>query len=244
MSEDDRVAAREFFDDLAPHYAPIHGSAEKLIDRHLSLLTRYARFRPWHTVLDIGCGPGFHLRRLSRRIERGVGIDLSPSMVEVARRRAAPDPACSGGRLTFRVGDGSTLEGIEDQSIDRIISIGSLAHIPEKPHLFRSAARVLRPGGRIVCLTSNGDYLWHTAVGPILGRNTRHLSGDRFVRRRDLPRYVAASGLTLIAADYWRFVPEGDMPPAVALIMRCLDVVGMTGGRRYFWGGLLFCLRK
>jgi hypothetical protein len=110
--------------------------------------------------------------------------------------------------------------------------------------LFHAVERVLRPGGKFVAIASNGDYVWHTLVGPVLGKETRHLPGDRFPRRRDVKRYAAEAGLSITMIDFWRFVPSGDMSRAVAQIMKALSTVGRGLARRRLWGGLTFCAVK
>lgn len=89
---DNRANTRRFFDTLAPSYAPIHGSASELVDKHMRILRRYGNFALHHTVVDLGCGPGYHLVRLVSEIGRGVGIDLSSVMVDTARQNAAALP--------------------------------------------------------------------------------------------------------------------------------------------------------
>ena len=98
---------------------------------------------PELTILDVGCGPGDLAAMLSERIPeaRIVGLDLSSSMVELARRKATGD-----GRLRFEVGDVTSLP-FESGSIDLVVSTLSLHHWPNAGAGFSEIARVLRPGG-------------------------------------------------------------------------------------------------
>jgi 2-polyprenyl-6-hydroxyphenyl methylase/3-demethylubiquinone-9 3-methyltransferase len=52
-----------------------------------------ARPRPTDVVLDVGCGNGDHLLALGPELDRGIGIDISPGMIELARAAGCcPDP--------------------------------------------------------------------------------------------------------------------------------------------------------
>lgn len=110
-------------------------------------------------ILDVGCGPGDLAAMLSERLPeaRIAGLDLSPSMVELARRKATGD-----GRLSFEVGDVASLP-FESGSIDLVVSTLSLHHWPDAGAGFSEIARVLRPGSaalvydlRLVTLEAEG----------------------------------------------------------------------------------------
>jgi SAM-dependent methyltransferase len=94
-------------------------------------------------ILDIGCGPGDLAAMLAERLvdARVVGLDLSPSMVELARRRET-----AGGRISFEVGDAASLP-FESGSIDLVVSTLSLHHWPNAGAGFLEIGRVLRPDG-------------------------------------------------------------------------------------------------
>jgi SAM-dependent methyltransferase len=53
-----------------------------------------AEIRDWRdaTVLDVGCGAGFHLPRLAERADRVIGVEPHPPLVSLARRRTAMLP--------------------------------------------------------------------------------------------------------------------------------------------------------
>jgi ubiquinone/menaquinone biosynthesis C-methylase UbiE len=126
------------------------------------------------SVLDAGCGQGDLTVLLARRGAHVAALDLSPGMVDVARRRAALQlPA---GRMPqFHV---APLErtGLGDASVDTVIGRFILHHID----VALGAAelrRVLKPGGRAFFAENSG-------ANPILGVARDHLAG-----RFGIPRY-------------------------------------------------------
>jgi SAM-dependent methyltransferase len=110
------------------------------------------------TALDFGCGPG----RLTAGLAAAgfslvIGLDISPSMLETARRLTSSQPSgtsTSGvhGVCEFRHNDGSTLAGIADDSVDLVYTCRVLQHMP--PALaagyLREFFRVTAPGGLVV----------------------------------------------------------------------------------------------
>jgi SAM-dependent methyltransferase len=95
------------------------------------------------TILDLGCGPGDLALELAHRLRdaRIVGLDLSPSMMQLASRHATTD-----GRLRFVVGDATALP-FSDGTVDVVVSSLSLHHWSDPAAVFYEIARVLRPGG-------------------------------------------------------------------------------------------------
>ena len=93
-------------------------------------------------VCDIACGEGYVSRALvARGAASSVAIDISRALIDEARRRTDDD------RITFEVGDGQSLEGIADASIDVAVCQMAIMDIPDHRAAFAAAARVVRPGG-------------------------------------------------------------------------------------------------
>jgi 2-polyprenyl-6-hydroxyphenyl methylase/3-demethylubiquinone-9 3-methyltransferase len=226
---------RSFFDGRAADYAERHGPAASLRAHCLDVLDRYAQFAASDTVLDVGCGPGAHLRALAEEVDRGVGVDLSPAMIETARRRTS-HPA-----LTFRVDDAERLATVPSASVDKVICVGVLEHVLHPERALRQVARVLKPTGRFVGLTLNGTYWWYR-LADRLGLPTRHLTTDRRFDPGQAQRALRASGLRP-EVGFWGFVPRGDLPRPVSLVCRALDVVGRHAAAAYLRGGLRLCGR-
>jgi SAM-dependent methyltransferase len=91
-------------------------------------------------ILDVGCGDGRHCRMIDELGGRAIGIDLSTTMLEEARRYY---PAGDFRRMDMRL-----LE-FESESIDGIWSSGSIYHVPKKKvgKVLSEFRRVLKPNG-------------------------------------------------------------------------------------------------
>ena len=239
----DNADVRAFFDRCAASYSEQHGDPARLLAERLALVRREARLVPDDVVLDLGCGPGHHLLALVPEIARGIGVDLSPAMVEVARARLAG--SSWGDRLRFAAGDAAALDGVvATDSVDLVLCIGALEHMLEKQAALASAHRVLRAGGRFFCLAPSGDYLWYRALAPLLGFATKHLSTDIFLTRDALTTLLARAGFDRVRTGSWTFIPRGDMPRSIARLLEGLDAVGRIAGLRALRGGLWVCASK
>jgi ubiquinone/menaquinone biosynthesis C-methylase UbiE len=105
-------------------------------------------------VLDVGCGPGqFTIYFAERDPDTEVwGIDLAPTMIELARGHAQASPAAA--RLHFDVADVADLP-FEDGFFDVVASTGSIKHWPDPVAGLREMYRVLAPRGRLVVAEMN-----------------------------------------------------------------------------------------
>lgn len=101
-------------------------------------------------VLDVGCGPGTVTAYLAERGVDATGVDLSPRMIEHARRL---HPEC-----TFDVGSSTDLD-LADASCGGLLGWWSLFNLPRDvlPRVLSSFARVLVPGGQLIIATHAGD---------------------------------------------------------------------------------------
>jgi len=96
-------------------------------------------------VLDLGCGIGRLTRVLAARAARVTAVDVSPEMLARAQE-LSPEL----GNVEWVLGDGESLGGIEDGSVDAVVSHVVLQHIPSAKIQLGYVAefgRVLRPGG-------------------------------------------------------------------------------------------------
>ncbi|MET7403359.1 class I SAM-dependent methyltransferase [Dactylosporangium sp. NPDC005572] len=134
---------RTSYDTVAGNYAEFVRDSlqrEPYLSGALALFATLVEAGP---VADVGCGPGHvtaHLRGLGVDAS---GIDLSPAMVELARR------AHPGAR--FETGDMTDLT-LPDASLAGLVAFWSTIHVPDEhmPTVCAGFRRVLRPGGVVL----------------------------------------------------------------------------------------------
>lgn len=124
----------------------------------LSQLQRMAaelHLGPGDTLVDLGCGMGGPALWVARETgARLIGVDFSPVAVEKAGARAAE--LGLSGQAQFVVGSFADT-GLEPGSADGAMSEDAIDYAPDKRAAIVEAARILRPGGRLVLTTFEVD---------------------------------------------------------------------------------------
>lgn len=101
------------------------------------------------TILDLGSGAGIDCFLAARQVGPSglvIGVDMTPEMIERARRNARESGFS---QVEFRLGEIENLP-VADSSVDVILSNCVINLSTDKPRVFREAYRVLRPGGRML----------------------------------------------------------------------------------------------
>jgi tocopherol O-methyltransferase len=211
-------------DNLAVHFGYTddstgsHTDALKNMNR---VLADRVQIQPGERVLDAGCGVGGSSLWLAteRKVEV-VGITLATKQVEMARghatRRGLSD------RVHFEVAD-FTATPFPEASFDIVWAVESLCHAPRKAAFYQEAARLLRPGGRVVVadfvrvarpVDPVGEQLLHEwlegwAVPDIdtAGEHLAHLAAAGFTDPRldDVTVHTRPSLLRLYRMAYWTY---------------------------------------
>lgn len=180
---------RTFFDDLVQQSeeasvalyslgnpALLKQASEEIVD----VLDAWHTLRSDAVMLDIGCGIGRLEQLLSSRVAEIQGIDISPGMIEAARRR------CAGlGNVRFNTSNGRDLSAFADNSFDLLLAVDSFPYLYGSgtalvEQHFGEAYRVLRSGGHFVVL--NLSY-----------------RGDPEADRHDVDRLARNCGFDVIA---------------------------------------------
>jgi ubiquinone/menaquinone biosynthesis C-methylase UbiE len=142
---------------------------QELAEYYNRMAKRYGRF-PCQRVLkrvlakgiekgraiDVGTGPGTFPICLSKAMPgvRFKGIDLSPVMVDIARRNAKEEGLAD--RIEFEVGSAYSLP-VEDHSLDLILCIATIHHLERPVDFFNEVTRSLKEGGAFVIVDFHRD---------------------------------------------------------------------------------------
>ena len=162
-----KEALGEAYDRAAQKYDQTAGG---IYLQALSALLPFTNVPPHPAILDVGCGTGINLLELARVLapcRTLVGVDLSPGMLEVARRKAA----AAGIAATFQVGDAEALE-LPDGTFDLVVCNSAYHWFSDRARAIHQMARVLRPGGQLLLgtLASPGFEEWIGAVNTVWTR--------------------------------------------------------------------------
>ncbi|MGN9774657.1 class I SAM-dependent DNA methyltransferase [Micromonospora sp. H33] len=147
------AAVRKSYDTVAEDYAklvPPRFATDPLGRGMLAAFAELVRADGGQPVADLGCGPGHvaaHLESLGVPV---FGVDLSPKMVEIARRTYP--------NLRVEVGSMTALD-LPDGELGGIVAWWSILHLPpeELPAVFAEFHRVLAPGGHVLVGFHVGD---------------------------------------------------------------------------------------
>jgi arsenite methyltransferase len=114
--------------------------------------TAFANLRSGETVVDLGCGGGLDVLLAAVKVGpagRAIGIDMTPEMIERARRNASrPTAGQVRSNVEFHLARIDQLP-LPDDSVDCLISNCVINLAPDKGAVFREMYRVLRSGGRV-----------------------------------------------------------------------------------------------
>jgi ubiquinone/menaquinone biosynthesis C-methylase UbiE len=194
-------------------------------------------------VLDMSCGTGVAARTIARRANfsgRVTGIDLSPFLVEAAKRLANEEGL--GTQLEFRSGDTRDLD-TPDGKFDAVVAHTLVSHVEGPLTVPKEASRVVTPG-RLIAIF-DGDYASMTFAldDPVQGKRYDEALINAVVTSprvmRQMPRLIQQTGLEMVRTFPYIMaeVGKGDF----WLSYRCVretrtEVRGNDRGRGYQLG--------
>lgn len=155
-------------------------------------------------VLDIGCGTGLASRAIARRpgfSGKVTGIDLSPYLIEAAKRLARDEGIAE--RAQFQAGNGQSLD-FSDGTFDAVVAHTLLSHVDDPSTVLKEAARVMRAGGILGIF--DGDYasLTFDHADPVKGKANDEALINAVVTNprvmRQMPRMLKAAGFELVTS--------------------------------------------
>ncbi len=167
------------FDRIAPIYDAMNSVMTAGLDaRWRAAAVRASGVRRGDAAIDVACGTGGVTRLLARAVApdgRVVGVDASPEMLRVARRRAAGDRVAP---IRYTAGDALSLPAAAEEFDAATIAFG-LRNMEDYAACIGEMRRVTRPGGRVVVLELATPRrglgravaaTWFERVVPMVGR--------------------------------------------------------------------------
>ena len=109
------------------------------------LVIETAGIGPEETVLDVACGPGLITCAVARMARHVTGIDITPAMIEEARKR---QQAMGLTNLDWRIGDVAPLP-FAASSFSAVITRYSFHHFLDSEAVLAEMVRVCQPGGKV-----------------------------------------------------------------------------------------------
>ena len=148
MDKGERVAGaemtgtRELYDEWAATYDSVDNPTRDLEKRTCESVLGGMSFG---TIMELGGGTGKNTAWLAERAKRLISVDLSPEMQAIAKQKVQAD------NVEFRIGD-ITAQWDFAEPADLITCSLILEHVEDLHHVFREAAKFMKPGGRFyVC---------------------------------------------------------------------------------------------
>jgi ubiquinone/menaquinone biosynthesis C-methylase UbiE len=171
--------------------APKYDRSMGFYDRLLFAGTReWACKRAHGDVLEVAVGTGRNLAHYAAEITL-TGIEFSPAMLEIAKRRAT----ALGREADLRLGDAEALE-FPDESFDTVLCTYALCTIPDDRQAVAEMRRVLRPGGKLILAEHVRSPFRAIQAGQrLLEPLAARFQGDHLLR--EPLQHVRAEGLTV-----------------------------------------------
>ena len=156
-----------------------------------------AGVRAGDVVVDVACGTGDLTEMFAATAaERVTGVDFTPQMLEIARKKGARRAAAGPARVTYVEGDAQAL-ALADASADVVSIAFGIRNVTEPAKAIAEFSRILKPGGRLVILEFSKPAFpparwfndWY--CGWLMPRTATWISGDKSGAYKYLPMSVA-----------------------------------------------------
>jgi ubiquinone/menaquinone biosynthesis C-methylase UbiE len=138
-------------DQFTRQAVPFSSAAPIRSEEALNRIVAMAEAGPDDTVLDVACGPGFLICAFARVVRHATGIDLTPAMLEQARKAQEQQGL---GNVSWRQGDVLPLLPYPDAHFSVVSTRFAFHHFLDPLAVLMEMRRVAKPGGRIVVADS------------------------------------------------------------------------------------------
>jgi predicted TPR repeat methyltransferase len=196
-----RCYVQTLFDQYAPRFeaallGDLNYRGPQLLFKAV-LAARAAAKKPafFKRAIDLGCGTGLAAAAFAKEVDRFIGIDLSPGMIELARATGLYAEL-----VVADMVDG--LRGLKDASADLILAADAMVYVPDLAPVTGEVSRVLAPGGLLAFTVET-----HGGDGVIIGAGLRYAHGAEHVREQ-----IKAAGLALVGLQEASPRTEDNLP--------------------------------
>jgi predicted TPR repeat methyltransferase len=196
-----RCYVQTLFDQYAPRFeaallGDLNYRGPQLLFKAV-LAARAAAKKPafFKRAIDLGCGTGLAAAAFAKEVDRFIGIDLSPGMIEQARATGLYAEL-----VVADMVDG--LRGLKDASADLVLAADAMVYVPDLAPVTGEVSRVLAPGGVLAFTVET-----HGGDGVIIGAGLRYAHGAHHVREQ-----IKAAGLALVGLQEASPRTEDNLP--------------------------------
>ena len=224
VTNDERAAAlRVEFDAKATVYESNRLSA--WYKAQAEEIVRVLDAAPGEVILDVACGTGWLLRTLLRQNPgvRGVGLELSPRMVEVARERARSEGIRG---VTFAVADWVDVDPealrrkLRLDALQTVCCVSAFHYFPDPFAAVEKVFRILSPSGRFLLLDraregSPGTVLWDAVHRLVLRDATKFYRTSELVSLLQTAGFERVKVVRAIRKLFWK----GKITTSLALVV-------------------------
>jgi len=191
--------------------AVVFSTAATITDEDaLRMIVEAARPAPGDSVLDVACGPGLVVCALAPHVRQATGIDVTPAMLERARRLAVEKGLTN---VAWRQGDVYSLP-YDDAAFGVVTTRFSFHHFLDPAAVLREMVRVCTPGGHIVVVDDYASEEIAKAAEFNRLEKLRDPSHVRALTLRELMGLFGAVGLPEPDATFYEL--RGDVPSLLA----------------------------
>jgi SAM-dependent methyltransferase/glycosyltransferase involved in cell wall biosynthesis len=212
---------------------------------YLFVLAKSLGLRPGDTVLDFGADSCYVSEVLNRFGYLTVALDKDQQVLAIGRERLTLDPRCDRERASFVTGDGTCLP-FRNASVDGIVCMNALHHMPDYRATLAEMFRVLKAGGRAVFAEPGDEHSkspesivameqYGAVEKDVVLPEIYQLAKEVGFRRMILKPYVLPDMLELDYEEFNRFKEGGKVSSAFLTAPEIAEFIR---------GHPLFCLEK
>jgi len=203
-----------------------HSKAQDLkTSLKLERIEEIIKFNKTDIILDIGCSRGYLLKQISNRIRKGVGVDISKEVVELAKKENKK------GNIQFFSYDGNDLSLLQNK-FDKILLIDVLEHVFEPDKMLENIFNLLNDNGQLVIEVPFTGFLSELITKPY------HEGHLRYFDPGYLKQYLEKFKFKVMRIETYNSVPLSSKILKVEFLWKFLDfLVNLIPSKYYPYFG-------